>query len=202
MTMTSEALTGGFDDPVYNSQSVFRMMMDAMALPGSIMTVRADAAPPPPFGLAAAMIALTVCDHDTPVFLSDAFAASQAPAWLRFHTGAPLVSDPSEAAFAFVDATAPFPDFEHFSFGTQEYPDRSTTIVLEVGSLVGGHPLTLKGPGIRESETIAPLGLPGGFTGIWAGNRALFPRGVDLVLAAGVQFLCLPRSLSIQAMEG
>ena len=39
-------------------------------------------------------MALTLCDHDTPVWLDPVLAASEAVAgWLRFHTGAPLVTD-------------------------------------------------------------------------------------------------------------
>ena len=48
---------------------------------------------------------------------------------------------------------------------------------------------------------IAPKGLPDAFLRIWSDNRALFPRGVDLVLTAGRQFLCLPRTTKITATE-
>ena len=39
MTLTTEALTGGFAEPVFQAQSVFKMMMDGMARPGNLQTV-------------------------------------------------------------------------------------------------------------------------------------------------------------------
>ena len=38
-TPGNDALTGGFTDPVFDAQSVFKMMMDAMARPGTVQTV-------------------------------------------------------------------------------------------------------------------------------------------------------------------
>ena len=35
----------------------------------------------------------------------------------------------------------------------------------------------------------------------WADNRALFPRGVDVVLTAGRRFIALPRTTKIREME-
>ena len=35
----------------------------------------------------------------------------------------------------------------------------------------------------------------------WADNRALFPRGVDVVLTCGQFFIALPRTTKIREME-
>ena len=42
---------------------------------------------------------------------------------------------------------------------------------------------------------------PAGFAARWAANRALFPRGVDLVLCAGRDLAALPRATAV-AEEG
>lgn len=200
-TFGNEALTGGFIDPVFDAQSVFKMTMDAMARPGTLQTVEADVAPPAPLGVAAGAIGLTLCDHDTPVWLSNSLARSSLPEWLAFHTGAPVISDRLEAQFAFIEAGMALSSFSQFGIGTQEYPDRSTTIVLEVQSLEGGKELALSGPGIKDVTMIGPVGLPDALLRIWNDNRALFPRGVDLILTADRQFLCLPRTTKITATE-
>ena len=57
------------------------------------------------------------------------------------------------------------------------------------------------GPGIQSVTEIAPVGLPETFLRLWTENRALFPRGVDIVLTAGRRFLCLPRTTKITATE-
>lgn len=196
-----EALTGGFAEPVHHAQSVFRMMMDCLSRPGTVQSILPEVEPPKPLGVAAGAIALTLLDHDTPVWLTPGLARSAVAEWIGFHTGAPLTREKSEARFAFAEAGASFSSFGLFATGTQEYPDRSTTIVLEVTSLDKGPALTLSGPGIRHSAAIAPLGLPEMFLRQWADNRAHFPRGVDVVLTAGHQMLGLPRTCKITPKE-
>ncbi|KAA0699111.1 phosphonate C-P lyase system protein PhnH [Neorhizobium sp. P12A] len=201
MSLSNEALTGGFAEPVYNAQSVFKMLMDAMARPGTIQTVAPEVVPPAPLGLAAGAIALTLCDHDTPVWLSATLGKSAVPAWLGFHTGAAMTDDKLEARFALAETVVTLSSLGQFSVGTQEYPDRSTTLIQEIESLEGGAELALSGPGIRDISMIAPKGLPENFLRVWNENRAQFPRGADLVLTAGRHFLCLPRTTKITATE-
>ena len=201
MTMKTEALTGGFAEPVYHAQAVFKVMMDGMARPGTIQTVRPGVVPPALLGTAAGAIALTLCDHDTPVWLSPAFAGTAIADWLAFHTGALQTREKAEAHFAFIEAGLALSSFGLFATGTQEYPDRSATVVLEVGGFENGRPLTLSGPGIPGTREIRPSGLSDAFVRLWAENRLLFPRGVDVVLTAGERFLCLPRTAKMTLRE-
>lgn len=199
MSTDTQAFTGGFSDPVFQSQSVFRKLMDGMARPGSIHTVEHDAGQPDPLGPAAGAIALTLCDHDTPVWLSAGFSRSAVSEWIAFHSGAPITREKAEARFAFVEPGVTPSSFGLFSLGTQEYPDRSTTLVIEVAGLGEGQSFMLSGPGILQSKTVEIGGLPEAFLRLWADNRPLFPRGVDVILTAGRSFLCLPRTTKIVA---
>lgn len=197
MNIKTQALSGGFSEPVFESQSVFRMLMDGMARPGSVRTIGSDVGQPEPLGAAAGAIALTVCDHETPVWLSAGFAKSAVGEWIAFHTGAALTREKAEARFAFVETGATLASFGLFAAGTQEYPDRSTTLIIELAAIGEGQSLTLTGPGIQQATTIKVKGLPEVFQRLWADNRALFPRGVDVVLTAGRSMLCLPRTTKI-----
>lgn len=197
MAYRTESYTGGFADPVFEAQSTFKTLMDGMARPGTIATVSAPSAPPSPMGPGAGAIALTLCDHDTPVYLSPALMEAGVQGWLAFQTGSLLTEDRTEAAFAFFEKGAALPALSTFSMGSQEYPDRSTTIVAELPDLSGGAMLTLSGPGIDGEATIAPQGLPPHFESMWRENAALYPRGVDLVLVSGAEILCLPRTTAI-----
>ncbi|RYE29112.1 MAG: phosphonate C-P lyase system protein PhnH, partial [Hyphomicrobiales bacterium] len=121
-----------------------------------------------------------------------------AGAWLRFHCGTALVEDPTEAAFAVIDGAAAGPELSAFNLGTDQFPDRSTTVIVQVASLEGGTTVTLAGPGILGSRDIAPQGLPPGFADELRDNGALYPLGVDVLLAHGESLIGLPRSTQIE----
>jgi alpha-D-ribose 1-methylphosphonate 5-triphosphate synthase subunit PhnH len=189
-----QAATQSISGAVLAAQSTFRKVMDATARPGTIQTIAEGAAAPAPLTGAAAAIALTLFDHDTPVWLDAAFATDAVTQWLRFNTGCPIVTDQAQSAFAVAGDLAALPQLESFALGTPDYPDRSTTLILQVASLSGGEALTLSGPGIRDTAALAPQGLPKGFVEQLAANRALFPLGVDVLLVAGNDIAALPRT--------
>ena len=196
----SEALVieGGFADPVFDGQRVFRATMDALASPGRALSLGAMATPPAPLTAELAALALTLCDHDSPVWLDAALASAPAVGdWLRFHTGAPITRDKRYAMFALVSDPVAMPSLEDFALGTDEYPDRSTTLILAVDSLENGAAFELRGPGIKDVAKLAPHPLPPGFAAQWAANGQQFPRGVDVILAAPDAVTGLPRTTRI-----
>lgn len=194
---------GGFATPVLDAQASFRAVMDAMAQPGTVQTLAAATRPPAPLSPAAAAVMLTLCDHDTPVWLDPALRACEAVvAWLGFHTGAPLAHTPADAHFAFVAEPATLIALDNFAQGSQDYPDRSTTLVLQVESLDAGAELALEGPGIETTARLAPTPLLRHFAEQWRQNNARFPRGVDVILVAQDEVACLPRTTRIKTLEG
>lgn len=202
MSMDTQALQGGFGNPVLDAQATFRALMDAMAHPGTVRTCTAEAEPPYPLNLAQGAVALTLADHDTPVWLSTALAKPVIKDWIAFHTGADIAAAPAHGRFAFIGLGDPIPDFLGFAAGSQDYPDRSATLAIEVPSLAEGPALTARGPGIQGEIAIAPQGLPADFVRRWSANRSLFPRGIDLVLTSGTQLMALPRSIELQTTGG
>lgn len=205
MTATPQATAvyeGGFADPVGASQTVFRALMDAMARPGTVHALPDVTVPPAPLSASASALIATLADADTSVWLDQALTkTSSVKDWIVFHTGAPVVSNPSDAAFALVGAPENLSALNGFSLGTQEYPDRSTTIILQVATLSGGVPLALEGPGIKGEARLAPNPMPQHFENQWRANRAAFPRGVDLILAAPGSVAALPRSTRLVHRE-
>lgn len=192
------ALAPAFAEPVLNAQSVFRAVMDAMARPGRVQDLICHLVPTPPLSAGAAAIALALLDYETPVWLDDGLAgADEVTRWLRFHTGAPVTRDPNLAAFALISDAAHVPDFDAFAHGTPDYPDRSTTLVLQIESLSAGQPLTLRGPGIAGEQGLCAQPLPADFPDRMSANRALFPRGIDLLLATENAVVAIPRSAHV-----
>lgn len=190
------SIEGGFSDSVLGAQGVFRALMDALSRPGIARPLPFDVTPPEPLSAELGAVALTLCDHDTPIWLDPVLAAAPGVAdWLRFQCGAPIVADPGAAQFALVSDMALLPRLEAFGQGSDEYPDRSATLVLD--AILPTRPLRLTGPGIKGELEVA-LPLPGGdFLAQWAENRDRFPRGIDLVIVGHGAVTGLPRTTRI-----
>ena len=99
MTTVAE-LPAGFADKVLSAQSTFRSVMSAMARPGSVHRIAAIAGTPAAMMRGAAAIALTLFDHDTPIWLDPAMSeTSDVSKWLKFHTSAPVIADSLDREF-------------------------------------------------------------------------------------------------------
>src|SRR6266699_851336 len=154
MTTVAE-LPAGFADKVLSAQSTFRSVMDAMARPGSVQRIAAVAGTPSTMMRGTAAIARTLFDHDTPVWRDEGMSAtSHVAKWLKFHTSAPVIADSSISSFALIGDPKNMPALDRFAFGSNEYPDRSTTLILQVESLTDGPVVELQGPGIDGSATL------------------------------------------------
>jgi alpha-D-ribose 1-methylphosphonate 5-triphosphate synthase subunit PhnH len=192
------AVRRGFERPALDAQRVYRRLLDAMSRPGRLQDL--SEAPEPPVGLtrACAGIALTLLDFETRVWLDPALRGGEAEAWLRFHCNCPLVDDPRAAAFALVADAAAMPRLDAFDAGDARYPDRSTTIVVQLPSLTGGPAVELEGPGIDGRIAVRPVGLPVDFWQQVADNGSEFQLGVDLVVVDADTVMGLPRTVRVQ----
>jgi alpha-D-ribose 1-methylphosphonate 5-triphosphate synthase subunit PhnH len=202
MTTIAE-LPAGFADKVLSAQSTFRSVMEAMARPGSVARVTAPVGTPPPMMRGMAAIALTLFDHDTPIWLDEKMSETiDVARWLKFHSGAPIVADPSISAFALIGEASALPDLDRFAIGSNEYPDRSTTLILQVASLREGPAYELRGPGIDGSAVLNATFEPKDLFDRLAVNATLFPRGIDVVLVADDAIVAIPRTTRLLAHGG
>lgn len=210
MAVGAEVLEGGFTDAVMEGQAVFRAVLDAMARPGTVQPVAGMHKAPEPLSRVAAAVVATLCDGDTPIWLDAALSGKGAAgagqggavaAWIVFHTGAPVVGAQADAQFAICADPASLPALEAFPLGSQEYPDRSATLILQVETFTGGEPMVLEGPGIAGRIDVAAGPLPRHFRDQWRRNGACYPRGVDLILAGPDGVMCLPRTTRILETE-
>lgn len=191
------AVKRGFKSPSLDAQVSFRLLMDAMSRPGQIKDLMEAPEPPRGINQATGGIALTLMDFETSVWLDPALRGGETEAWLRFHCGCPLTTDPLAARFAIVTDLASMPALDAFNQGDAKYPDQSTTIIVEVASLQGGPETLLRGPGIKGSITVSPDGTPGDFWKQMAENGMHFQFGVDLFLTEGSSVMGLPRTVRV-----
>lgn len=190
-------LAPGLVDPAHDAQQLFRAILDATSHPGRIVSLSAAPVGPGTISRAAAAYLLTLADRDTPIWLASAFDRPEVRDFLRFHSGAPIVVARGQASFGVVAAAAARP-LDGFNLGTDAYPDRSATVLIEVPALHGGPTRHWRGPGIADRESVAITGLADDFWQEWAANHGLFPCGVDIVFTAGNELCALPRSVAVE----
>ena len=190
----------GFTDAAVEAAHAFRSIMQAMARPGVPVPIEVTLQAPPPLDLASAAVALTLCDFQTPLWLSPALASDAVAHYLRFHTGAPLVADARDAQFAFLSAAEEFPALSLFAQGTHEYPDRSATLVIQAVAF-NSCDVVLSGPGIRGTAPFGVDGLSQRFWTAMAENPARSPLGIDVIFAAPGRIAALPRSTRVLLQE-
>ena len=193
------SLGAGFSNEAFGSQAVFRAVLQALSHPGRTVAVEHDAQAPAVGHAASAAVLLALLDSDCTLWLSPRLANSDAGAWLRFHTGCTVVTDPVQARFVWVAQGDEWPALGSLALGTDVYPDQSATCVVDVPRATATkadaiNAWQLRGPGIQEMAALQVDGLPEDFETHWAANHAVFPRGVDLLLATPDHIVGLPRT--------
>lgn len=194
LSLVTAALPTGLPDPVIDSQRIYRAVLDAFSRPGQPCPLPVLPPAPPPLSPSAGAVLLALADLDAPVWLDAAATGETAAAWLRFHSGAPVVGAPDHATFAVIGDAAGLDDLDVFPLGTPEYPDRSATLIVQVAGFADGTTVILRGPGIRGAQRLSIEGLPPAFWSAWEANTALFPQGVDVLFAGPDSVVGLPRT--------
>ncbi|TDX24774.1 alpha-D-ribose 1-methylphosphonate 5-triphosphate synthase subunit PhnH [Modicisalibacter xianhensis] len=187
----------GLTDPVHDSQRLFRQLLQAMSEPGTLHTL--DVAAPPedaPIGAALWGAMLTLCDLDTNVWIARDLDTPALRSALTFHTGCRLTDDPASADFAVVTPASLHAEVA-FATGSDEYPDRSTTLLVVLDRLADHGPWQLSGPGIPERRRL-DVGADEALMQCLARNRSRFPRGLDALLACDARLTAIPRSTRIE----
>ena len=172
------------------------MLLDAMARPARVCNVGGDLQPIDGVYSATLATLLTLADNDTPVCLIGA-GGLELGAYLRFHCGCRVVEDPADAAFGLICNPALASRAFEFPIGSDEYPDRSATVILQVASLTSGPSRTIQGPGIPSAVKFAPV-VDADFWTAWCANARLYPCGIDVIFTCGNQIAALPRSSRLE----
>ena len=197
MAVASKALGAGFGELPLDAARTYRAILNATAWPGRIMPMSPVTDPPKPLSAVAADLFLTLVDFDTPVWLDEAAAQPDVYDYLRFHAGCPLVDEPLHASFALVADPAHMPGLSEFAQGTAEYPDRSTTVIVQTGMLSNRDDVVFTGPGIEHEQRFSADGISGEVWRDIQANHRGFPLGVDLIFVGSVSIAACPRSVSI-----
>ncbi len=176
-----------------NQQRVFRRLLDAMARPGTIVTLS------PWIESSSAHMAVLATLADAEVTLADADGLIDEVAWrfLDCRRG-----DLASARFVLAAGSrAPAADFTP-QIGTLTSPELGATLILTVEGLgQSGSLYSLSGPGIAGHIEVRF----GTLHKAWIERRSawnrFFPMGVDMVLADQTYVLALPRTTRLAQTE-
>lgn len=186
-----------FDQNAIRSAAAFRVLLDCMARPGRIGSL-GDIGPTGPLFDATFCLIRTLVDIRAPLYLTEPLCEPQIVQAIRFETGATILSSPTDAAFVAClpgEAESLLP---HLAFGAPDYPDRSTTLVIQCPALSGANGMRLSGPGIEREAVLEAQGLPASFLRtLDAANRQRYPMGTDVFLTAPGKVAAIARSTRI-----
>lgn len=205
-TIELSELGTGFSDIALGSQSVFRTALEALSYPGRPVAIDVTFEPPTAAHASSSGLLLALLEPGSLLWLSPSLAHTDAATWIVFHTNCRITPHQHEADFAWIKHWDELPTLEGFALGTDEYPDHSTTCVIDIAApsttTVAAPLMTLTGPGIANTSTIELLAATAAqaesFVEQWANNHACFPRGVDLFFATSTGLIGLPRTTRIQ----
>ncbi len=172
------------------SSRTFRLLLDALARPGTLQRLPEPLAPPPalpnatmpnPYAVAAC---LTLIDQETGFAhaCSGAWLAPDQPLsrWMALRTNARLCP-PSLADYVILHDAASAPLLTELKQGSLTFPERSATAFLCIAELSSpGATWNLRGPGINGTLTVGLPGVSATLLPAILATRAHFPLGVDL----------------------
>ncbi len=189
----------GFQSEIFDSQAVFRRVLDAMANPGKIMEMPITLSPPEGMDPAPGAILMTLLDFETPLW-SNLDHDSAGIQWLGFHTGAPLTRVKKNAAFALCTDYDLLDDPGSFSPGTIESPQESTTLIVQTRGIDEGRSLRLTGPGIQTHTHLKLTGVSNRFFQQRAKIFNNYPLGVDMLFVCDTIFVAIPRTTNLEIL--
>ena len=209
--MSLDTVVSTIGDPFQTSaglQGIFRVLLDAMARPGTIRSLPSlDENAPSPATTGMAAVAQTLLDHEVTFTVvpsavaADPEASSAFVAYIRSVTGC-REDALFEADYVFALGTLPAGLAADLKRGQPAYPDEGATLVSLVPSLDGATGITvhLSGPGVPPGTIARIPGWSADDLASLAEANAAAPLGIDVILVDSTgRLMCLPRSTRISA---
>jgi len=196
-------------DEVFDSQAIFRNLIDAVARPGRIYTLDKIAFEHTPVDLNPFVLSVfrTLCDNN--VLIGGAGFNEGWLEYLRINT-ATLLAAIDEADYLLFDGTLFAEDFSRLNVGDLEFPEVGATVVLLVKTLSDENgersdsellTLKMKGPGIKNETFLRITGLDIKYIETSNHLKEFYPMGVDLILLdTSGKIAAIPRSIKVEVV--
>ncbi len=184
---------------VFDSQKIFRKIMDSMARPGKINNLDdLDINPPSGLNKSSALIGFALLNSDVTFFTLN--NQDEVNEYIKINTSSVPVSKVENAGYIFIKGNASGEIIRNARKGELEYPEDGATIIIDVEKIVKApvdktFELILKGPGVKSEETVYIKGITYEILEEVKLANNEYPLGVDIILSdSDANILCIPRT--------
>ena len=186
-------------DAVFDAQKHFRVLLDAMARPGSIRFL-GDVPLTSPKDLhgATALVGFALLNGDVTFYAKDDGVVS----YLTVNTTSQMASA-DVADFIFVKGDLRSPAVLAAKVGSLRYPEEGATVVVDVNTVTDevcdrALAVTLSGPGVATQKTVYVRGIDVAILSDFVSQNAEFPMGIDMILVdRDGAITCVPRTAKV-----
>jgi len=187
---------------VSDAQIHFRILLNALAHPGSIYDFpKMELTPPNNIHLASICIGFALMNADVSFAVQNENEVEIAH-YLALNTGASIATL-EQADYLFTTGNTDPSSITSLKTGTLSYPENSATLIIDVNQLssspaINALAIELSGPGIENTTTVYVNGLSSTLLEAIQEQNTEFPLGLDIMLTDNHnQLACIPRSSTI-----
>lgn len=206
--MLQDILKESSFDNVFDSQQIFKILMDAMSRPGKIYKLYSHNFSKVPECLNPFVISILKTLGDNNVTFSAGDDDSEVlHKYIEVNTGM-AHADFRSADYALFDGKEFDKNLLMLNNGTLEFPESSATAIISVESILQGKckvsaadntELHMSGPGIQEKHILTITGLDREYINTLKEANAVFPLGVDTIfIDDGGNMTCMPRTTKVE----
>ncbi|MDK2947532.1 MAG: alpha-D-ribose 1-methylphosphonate 5-triphosphate synthase subunit PhnH [Methanolobus sp.] len=192
----------GFDI-VFDSQNIFRILIDSMAKPGKINELPSIEIMPPVDNHYPFLVLMTLLDREISFTVcgDDAIDLQSVSEYIELNTGSRLAGA-NNCDFMLVYGGSSNGQVCDAKLGTLRFPDDSSTAVYDVDSISssGNLMLELTGPGIKDKCVIGIDGIERSEIEDLVSLKE-YPLGIDAIFSdKNGKIVCIPRSTNVKVI--
>ena len=187
---------------VSDAQIHFRIILNAMAHPGTIYAFQQmELTPPNNINLASVCIGFALMNADVSFAVQNENEV-EITQYIALNTGASIATL-DQTDYLFITGNEAPSCIESLKIGTLPYPENSATLIIDVNHLFSSPSentlaIELSGPGIENTTTLYINGLSSTLLKTIQEQNTEFPLGLDIMLTdQNNQLACIPRSSKI-----
>ncbi len=184
---------------VFDSQKIFRKILDSMARPGKINNlVEVRITPPLQLNTSSALIGFALLNPDVSFYSVN--NQDEVNEYLKVNTSSTPALSINDADFVFIHGNAMDEIIGSIKKGELEYPEDNATLIIDVEKIETlptdqSCQLILRGPGVKSEEIIYIKGIANEILAEIKNANNEYPLGIDVILSDKEgNIICIPRT--------